>query len=103
MIGGDGGMPGGGERMVEEGKVIVGIEIPPANPDRDILSSQPRIIADAIDPSAVRPALAALENAYWHQIAELYAIGPVPSVYVEWLYDPQRPTSCTIVPGLVAG
>src|SRR5216683_2212237 len=100
MIVADGLMPGAAERMVEEGKVIVGIEIPPVNPDRDILSSQPRIIVDAIDPSAVRPALAALENAYWQQIAELYAIGPVPSPDVEWLYNPEGRTSWTIVPGL---
>jgi ABC-2 type transport system permease protein len=48
----------------------------------------------------VRPALAALENAYWQQIAELYAIGPVPSPDVEWLYNPEGRTSWTIVPGL---
>jgi ABC-2 type transport system permease protein len=100
MIVADGLRPGIAERMVVEGKVRVGIEIPAANSDSDILAGQPRIVVDAVDPSAVRPALAALENAYWRQIAELYAIGPVPSPDVEWLYNPEGRTSWTIVPGL---
>src|SRR5216684_3131224 len=93
--------PGIAERMVVEGKARVGIEIPAANSDSDILAGQPRIIVDAVDPSGVRPALAALENAYWQQIAELYAIGPVPSPDVVWLYNPEGKTTWTIVPGLV--
>ena len=100
MIVADGLRPGIAERMVVEGKALVGIEIPAANSDSDILAGQPRIIVDAVDPSAVRPALAALENSYWQQIAELYAIGPVPSPDVEWLYNPEGRTSWTIVPGL---
>src|SRR5882757_8716350 len=100
MIVADGLRPGIAERMVVEGKARVGIEIPAADSDSDILAGQPRIVVDAVDPSAVRPALAALENAYWRQIAELYAIGPVPSPDVEWLYNPEGRTSWTIVPGL---
>lgn len=96
MIVADGLRQGGAERMVAEGKALVGIELPRDDSDGE----QPRIIVDAVDPSAVRPALAALENAYWQQIAELYAIGPIPSVEVEWLYNPERRTSWTIVPGL---
>src|SRR5271168_2763799 len=100
MIVADGLRPGIAERMVAEGKARVGIELPAANSDSDILAGQPRIVVDAVDPSAVRPALAALENAYWQQIAELYAIGPVPSPDVKWLYNPEGRTSWTIVPGL---
>ena len=96
MIVADGLRRGGAERMVAEGRALVGIELPRDDSDGE----QPRIIVDAVDPSAVRPALAALENAYWQQIAELYAIGPVPSVDVEWLYNPDGKTSWTIVPGL---
>jgi ABC-2 type transport system permease protein len=97
----DGLQRGAAARMVAEGKALVGIELPRQdNSDGDTLSGQPRIIVDAVDPLAVRPALAALENAYWQQIAELYAIGPVPSVNVEWLYNPDGRTSWTIVPGL---
>ena len=96
------GLPqGAAERMVAEGKALVAIELPPrGNSYSDTLSGQPKIIVDAVDPSAVRPALAALQNAYWQQIAELYAIGPIPSVDVEWLYNPDGKTSWTIVPGL---
>jgi len=97
MIVADGLQRGGAARLVAEGKALVGIELPPQG-DSD--GEQPRIVVDAVDPSAVRPALAALENAYWRQIAELYAIGPVPSVDVEWLYNPERRTSWMIVPGL---
>jgi len=83
------------------GKALVGIELPPRDDsDGDILLGQARIVVDAVDPSVVRPALAALQNAYWQQIAELYAIGPVPSVDVELLYNPDGRTSWTIVPGL---
>jgi ABC-2 type transport system permease protein len=97
MIVADGLPSGAAERMVAQGKALVGIELPPQD-DSD--GEQPRIIVDAVDPSAVRPALAALENAYWQQIAELYSVGPVPSVGVEWLYNPDGRTSWTIVPGL---
>jgi ABC-2 type transport system permease protein len=93
----DGLQRGAAERMVADGKALVGIELPRDNSRGE----QPRIVVDAVDPSAVRPALAALENAYWQQIAELYAIGPVPSPDVEWLYNPEGRTSWTIVPGLV--
>lgn len=96
MIAADGLQRGAAERMVADGKALVGIELPRDDSDGE----QPRIVVDAVDPSAVRPALAALENAYWQQIAELYAIGPVPSPDVEWLYNPEGRTSWTIVPGL---
>jgi ABC-2 type transport system permease protein len=96
MIVADGLQRGGAERMVADGKALVGIELQ----RDDSNGEQPRIVVDAVDPSAVRPALAALENAYWQQIAELYAIGPVPSPDVEWLYNPEGRTSWTIVPGL---
>ena len=97
MIVADGLPSGAARRMVAQGKALVGIELPPQD---DSEGEQPRIIVDAVDPSTVRPALAALENAYWQQTAELYAIGPVPSVDVERLYNPNGRTSCTIVPVL---
>lgn len=54
---------------------------------------------NAIDPAAVRPALAALETAYWRGVAEV-ALLPIADVDVRWLYNPQRRTAWTIVPGL---
>jgi ABC-2 type transport system permease protein len=56
---------------------------------------------DATDPGAVRPALAALETAYWQKRATTFSLDDRPSVDVEWLYNPQRRTAWTIVPGLV--
>jgi ABC-2 type transport system permease protein len=97
----DGLKRGDAERMVAEGKALVGLELPLRDhSDGDALSGDPKVVADATDPAAVRPALAALENAYWQHVAELYAVGPVPAVKVEWLYNPEGRTAWTIVPGL---
>jgi ABC-2 type transport system permease protein len=60
----------------------------------------PKVFVDATDPAAVRPALAALESAYWQHVAQLNAIGPLPPEDVEWLYNPEGRTAWTIVPGL---
>ena len=101
MIVADGLESGAAERMVAQGKALVGIELPPReNSDRGAPAEEPKVVVDATDPAAVRPALAALENAYWRHAAQLYAIGPVPSVSVEWLYNPEGRTAWTIVPGL---
>jgi ABC-2 type transport system permease protein len=99
---GDGLEPGDARRMVAEGKVLVGIELPPRSDsgDGDALSSDPKVVVDATDPAAVRPALGALQNAYWQHLAQSYAIGSVPSIDVEWLYNSEGRTSWTIVPGL---
>jgi ABC-2 type transport system permease protein len=82
--------PGAAEQMVAQGKALVGIELPPQeHSDGDAPPQEPKVVVDATDPAAVRPALAALENAYWRHAAQLYAIGPVPSARVEWLYNPK--------------
>jgi ABC-2 type transport system permease protein len=60
-----------------------------------------RVVVDATDPGAVRPALAALETAYWQKRATTFSLDDRPSVDVDWLYNPQRRTAWTIVPGLV--
>ncbi len=97
----DGLEPGAAKRMVAEGKALVGIELPAQDSsDGDAPSGEPKVFVDATDPAAVRPALAALESAYWQHVAQLYAIGPVPAVDVEWLYNPEGRTAWTIVPGL---
>jgi len=98
---GDGLKRGEAERMVSEGKALVGLELPSRDhSDGDVFSEDPKVVADASDPAAVRPALSALENAYWQHVAQSYAIGPVPAVNVEWLYNPEGRTAWTIVPGL---
>ncbi|MGH2616481.1 MAG: ABC transporter permease [Thermomicrobiales bacterium] len=93
---------GAAERLVAEGKALVGVEIPRLDSsDPDEPAEEPRIIVDTTDPAAVRPALAALESALWRHIAERSATGFVPSVAVTWLYNPEGRTAWVIVPGLV--
>lgn len=94
--------PGAAERMVREGKALVGIEIPVSSaPDSDAPREEPRIIVDATDPAAVRPALAALESAYWRRVAQHSPFILAPSADVTWLYNPEGRTTWTIVPGLI--
>src|SRR5258707_146578 len=68
--------------------------------DSDAPSEKPKIVVDATDPAAVRPALAALQIAYWREAAQTYADGPGPALDIEWLYNPAGRTAWTIVPGL---
>jgi ABC-2 type transport system permease protein len=89
--------PGAAARMVASGTALVGIELPP--PDGEA-PTRPRIVVDATDPAAVRPALAALESAYWQRRAAPFSLDDH-GVDVDWLYNPDRRTSWTIVPGLV--
>jgi ABC-2 type transport system permease protein len=94
---------GAAERMVVAGQALVGIELPPS-PDEEEAGGTPvrtRVVVDATDPGAVRPALAALETAYWQKRATTFALDDRASVDVDWLYNPQRRTAWTIVPGLV--
>jgi len=97
----DGLEAGRAERMVAEGRALVGIEIPRLDYfDPDAPPENPKIVVDATDPAAVRPALAALQIAYWRGAAQTYAGGPAPALDVEWLYNPAGRTAWTIVPGL---
>jgi ABC-2 type transport system permease protein len=101
MILADGLKPGAAEQMVAQGKALVGIELPPqGRSDAGAAIGEPKIVVDATDPAAVRPALAALENVYWRHAAQLYAIGPISTASVEWLFNPEGRTAWTIVPGL---
>src|SRR5260370_10951010 len=94
---------GAAERMVVAGQALVGIELPPS-PDEEEAGGTPvraRVVVDATDPGAVRPALAALETAYWQKRATTVSLDDRPSADVRALYNPQRRTAWTIVPGLV--
>ena len=94
---------GAAKRMVVAGRALVAIELPPvSNEDEsDRASARARVVVDATDPGAVRPALAALETAYWQKRATTFSLDDRPSIDVDWLYNPQRSTAWTIVPGLV--
>src|SRR5262245_52485157 len=95
----DGLTPGAAERMVRDGKALVGIEWSPHRESR-AASDPPRVVVDAADPGAVRPALAALETAYWRSIANISSVPTDSTVDVQWLYNPTTRTAWTIVPGL---
>ncbi len=88
--------------MVASGKVLMGIELPPALNDvgPSGAPTRPRVV-DATDPAAVRPALAALETAYWQRRAGSFPPDDSSAIDVDWLYNPDRRTAWTIVPGLV--
>jgi ABC-2 type transport system permease protein len=94
---------GAAKRMVVAGRALVGIELPPS-PDEEEAGGAPvrtQVVVDATDPGAVRPALAALETAYWQKRATTFSLDDRPAFHVDWLYNPQRRTAWTIVPGLV--
>src|SRR5262249_62117106 len=98
------GLPAGAAaRMVADGRALVGVEIPTLDYSDLDAPSTPKIVVDATDPAAVRPALAALQIAYWRSAARLDALGAGPAVDVEWLYNPDGRTAWTIVPGLAGG
>ncbi|MGA8756578.1 MAG: ABC transporter permease [Stellaceae bacterium] len=94
---------GAAARMVVAGRALVGIELPPS-PDEEASEGAPgraRVVVDATDPGVVRPAMAALETAYWRQRAITLSLDDGAAIDVDWLYNPQRRTAWTIVPGLV--
>ncbi len=82
---------------------MVGIELPPS-PDEEESGGAParaRVVVDATDPAVVRPALAALETAYWRKRATTFSLDDGAAIDIDWLYNPERRTAWTIVPGLV--
>ena len=98
------GLPSGAaKRMVTAGRALVGIELPPS-PDEDESGGAParaRVVVDATDSAAVRPALAALETTYWRKRATTFSLDDGAAIDIDWLYNPERRTAWTIVPGLV--
>ncbi len=87
------GLPSGAaERMVTAGRALVGIELPPS-PDEEGTGDAPppraRVVVDATDPAVVRPALAALETAYWRKRATTFSLDDGAAIDVDWLYNPR--------------
>jgi ABC-2 type transport system permease protein len=94
---------GAAARMVATGRALVGIELWSPLDDKEPGKGPmgARVVVDAADPAAVRPALAALESAYWRTQAASLSLEDGAPIDVDWLYNPQRRTAWTIVPGLV--
>ena len=88
MIIGEALPSGAAARMVVASRALVGIELPPV-PDEQESDGAPmraRVVVDATDPGAVRPALAVLVTAYWQKRATTFSLDDRPSVDVDWLY-----------------
>jgi ABC-2 type transport system permease protein len=93
--------PGGAVRMVADGSALVGIELPAADASAgETPAAVARVVADAADPAAVRPALAALQSAFLQRVVAADHLGGGPRIDVEWRYNPEGRTAWSVVPGL---
>jgi ABC-2 type transport system permease protein len=97
----DGLAPGEAQRLVVQRHAMIGIEVPQPTETTDADRSRPvRVVIDASDPAAVRPAALALESQLWRHLHRAPSPDtPVP-VRVDWLYNPQGLTSWAIAPAL---
>lgn len=110
----DGLMPGEARKMLENGHVMVAVELP----DDDALFDEmdevadeneqltTRLYADGTEVSTIAPALAALESALWKKLAmqgetneSLLARSEAGGT--TWLYNPDKITAWTILPALM--
>jgi len=87
--------------QVRTGKALIGIELPEEGDfdDFDKESKPLTLYIDASDSIAVAAAAAALENGYMRQLASMQET-PI-TTEVHWLFNPERRTAWTIVPGLI--
>jgi ABC-2 type transport system permease protein len=94
----DGLASGGAEQRVRSREARIGVEI--GEPGADGTTSDgvgiPRLIVDASESSAVRPAVLALESAWLRRTF----LGAGSAGRVDWLYNPDGNTAWSLVPGL---
>ncbi len=94
------------------GLVKVAIELPDDSSLFDDLEAEigpVSIVVDGADIGAVAPALAALERAVWREAARRSveaagfdgAFRSLETLQFEWLYNPDKKTAWTILPGLI--
>lgn len=86
----DGLARGGAAHQVRSRAALIGVEAADA---------RPRLVVDASDPAAVRPAVAALERAWLRRSLRAAGFDP-PAIEVEWLHNPEGRTAWSLVPGL---
>ena len=91
--------PGEAVARVRRGTALIGIELPVEA--EDVPAAAPEVFVDASDPATVRPAMAALESAYWRRTARLTSLGFGPEITVHRLYNPHGLTSWALLPGLI--
>ena len=96
-IDGDGLGSGEAAQRVATGSALLGLEWTAAT-----ASAPPslKIVADASDPSVVRPALLALQSAVTRGAVAALLGSAAPRVAVQWLYNPEQRNAWAIAPGL---
>jgi ABC-2 type transport system permease protein len=100
----DGLAPGAAEQRVRSRQALIGVELgegtAAAGGGWNAAGEPPRLIVDASEPSAVRPAVLALESAWLRRTLLGVEGDPEPVVRVAWLYNPEGTTAWSLVPGL---
>jgi ABC-2 type transport system permease protein len=91
--------PGEAVARVRRGVALIGVELPVEAEDAP--AAAPEVFVDASDPATVRPAMAALESAYWRRTARLASLGFGPEIAIHRLYNPKGLTTWAVLPGLV--
>ena len=93
----DGLKPGEAARRVASGAALLGIEW---HSGSNGASPGLQIIADASDPTAVRPALLALQSALTRAAGQALTGMSATTIDVQWLYNPEQRSAWGIAPGL---
>jgi ABC-2 type transport system permease protein len=99
----DGLVNGAAEEHVRSRRALIGVELgePAAGDDAwSAAAGSPRLIVDASEPSAVRPAVLALQSAWLRRALAATGVADVPAVRIDWLYNPDGRTAWSLVPGL---
>ncbi len=110
----DGLVPGEARKALENGRVMVAVELPDDGTLFDELDGvaeendqlATRLYADGTEVSSVAPALAALENALWKKLArqgetDESLLARYEAGGTTWLYNPDKLTAWTILPALM--
>lgn len=105
---------GSAKDMLENGQVLVAVELPNDDALFDELDDTEatddqltvRIYADGSEVSAVAPALAALEKVFWqkratHNVTTENSVSGAEQGQTIWLYNPDKLTAWTILPALM--
>lgn len=93
--------PGTAERLVRQGRAMMGIELPAPQRLAEATPHPIRIVVDAHNPSLVRAALAKAEALYWRALVERAGLEETaPGLVIDRLYNPQGRTDWTFIPGL---
>jgi ABC-2 type transport system permease protein len=98
------GLPSGAaDEQVRSRRALIGVELGEHAADDDAWSSAasaPRLVVDASEPSAVRPAVLAFESAWLRRMLLATGLDFGSPIQIDWLYNPDGRTAWSLVPGL---